>query len=201
MIAESTHKTDKLDAQVLAEFLAAGHDSRRPIVPRRGSASIGPWSASGSTSSGGSPRPRTSLRHILAHYNADVKYLFTAEGQAYLAELKLSAADRFVADQLLRRADSTSGQQLAEIHRRAAKFAKKRPLAEQEARQVLASIPCVGPVTIDVVLAELGDVRRFRSQKQVAAYAGLAPGVRESADRTQATAASPRKARGCCGGC
>ena len=46
-------------------------------------------------------------------------------------------------------------------------------------------MPCVGPVTIEVVLSELGDVRRFRSQKQVAAYAGLAPGIRESASRTK----------------
>ena len=62
-------------------------------------------------------------------------------------------------------------------------FAKNAPEAEREARQVLETIPCVGPVTIEVVLSELGDVRRFRSQKQVAAYAGLAPGIRESAGR------------------
>jgi transposase len=48
---------------------------------------------------------------------------------------------------------------------------------------LLDSIPCVGTVTIDVLLSELGDVRRFRSQKRVVAYAGLAPGVRESAGK------------------
>jgi len=62
-------------------------------------------------------------------------------------------------------------------------FAKSAPVAEREARQVLETIPCVGPVTADVVLSELGDVRRFRSEKQVAAYAGLAPGIRQSAGR------------------
>jgi transposase len=75
--------------------------------------------------------------------------------------------------------------QLGEIHAELRKFAKKAPEAEREARQVLETIPCVGPVTIEVVLSELGDVRRFRSQKQVAAYAGLAPGIRESASRTK----------------
>jgi transposase len=43
----------------------------------------------------------------------------------------------------------------------------------------------VGPVTIDVVLSELGDVRRFSSQKRAVAYAGLAPGIRESAGRAK----------------
>ena len=38
-------------------------------------------------------------------------------------------------------------------------------------------------MTIDIVLAEVGDVRRFKNAKQVAAYAGLTPRVRKSADR------------------
>jgi hypothetical protein len=36
---------------------------------------------------------------------------------------------------------------------------------------------------IDVVLAELGDVRRFRNSSQITSSAGLAPGVRESASK------------------
>jgi transposase len=111
-----------------------------------------------------------------------VKHLFTEEGQAYLAAQKLLPQDRFVVDQLL--VDLTHyGQQRRAADRQLAEFAKSATIAEQEARAVLASIPCVGAVTIDIVLAELGDLRRFRSQKQVAAYAGLAPKVRESADR------------------
>jgi transposase len=39
----------------------------------------------------------------------------------------------------------------------------------------------LGPTTIEVVLSEIGDIERFRSQKKVVAYAGLAPGHRESA--------------------
>jgi transposase len=35
-------------------------------------------------------------------------------------------------------------------------------------------------VTVDVVVSELGDVRRFHSTKAVCAYAGLVPGVRQS---------------------
>ena len=58
-------------------------------------------------------------------------------------------------------------------------------MKEAEARAILDTIPGVGPVTIDVVVSELGDIRRFRSQKKVCAYAGLVPGQRESAGRTR----------------
>jgi len=46
-------------------------------------------------------------------------------------------------------------------------------------------MPCVGPVTVDVVLAEAGDIRRFGSQRKATAYAGLAPGIRESAGKSK----------------
>ncbi len=65
--------------------------------------------------------------------------------------------------------------------------AKWAPPAEAEARARLESIPYVGPVTFDAVISELGDVRRFRSQKRAAAYAGLVPGQRESAGRKRET--------------
>ncbi len=35
------------------------------------------------------------------------------------------------------------------------------------------------------VVSELGDARRFSSQKKATAYAGLDPGIRESANRTK----------------
>jgi hypothetical protein len=73
----------------------------------------------------------------------------------------------------------------AKASRELRRFAAKAPLAEREARAVLDSIPNVGPVTTDIVLAELGDWRRFRSQADVACYAGLAPGFRESAGKSK----------------
>jgi transposase len=46
-------------------------------------------------------------------------------------------------------------------------------------------MPCVGLVTTEVVLAETGDIRRFSSQRKATAYAGLAPGIRESAGKAK----------------
>ncbi len=45
--------------------------------------------------------------------------------------------------------------------------------------------PGVGFVTAEVVLAEIADIHRFSSHKQLAAYAGLSPGQRESAGKTR----------------
>ena len=40
-------------------------------------------------------------------------------------------------------------------------------------------------MTTEVVLAEIADITRFNSQKQVVSYAGLAPGQRESAGKSK----------------
>jgi transposase len=72
---------------------------------------------------------------------------------------------------------------LRAVHKRLAEFASRAPQKEQEARAVLATIPGVGPVTIETILAELGDWERFRCADAVVSFAGLDPGFRESDGR------------------
>ena len=183
VIAESKHKTDKIDAHVLAEFLALDMipEAYRP-----------------------SPRIRkyrvlvrherhlqnrmTSLKSKLhnkaAHYNEDIARLFTERGQAHLAKIAMSAADRFETEQLLIQLEQFQTQ-LKAVRAELRRFAQTAPAAEDEARAVLNTIPQVGRVTIDVVISELGDWRRFRSAKRVVSYAGLDPGIRESAGKVR----------------
>jgi transposase len=132
----------------------------------------------------GVKRVRARVRAILAEYNADRKGLFTAEGLKYLATVKVSAEDRFVIRQSVAEWRFLQGQ-IKQIDRKLDRFAASAPPAETEARELLETIPGVGPVTIDVVLSELGDVHRFRSQKKACAYAGLNPGSRESDGKRQ----------------
>jgi transposase len=122
------------------------------------------------------------LRNKLAHYNADIAELFTQKGKKYLAKLAMSHADEFEVEALQEQL-ALFERQRKQVDRELQKFAQSAPLSEREARAVLGSIPQIGPVTIDVVLSELSDWRRFRSAKAVVAYAGLSPGVRESAGR------------------
>ena len=184
LIAESARKSDKLDAQVLAEFLALDliPQAYRPTPRQRQHRAL--------------VRQRyflgrqltavkNKIRHVLAAYNADRRDLFSDQGQQYLARVAVSDADRFVVEQLLASWRHLEQQRQA-LDRQLRAFARKAAAAEKEARAVLGSIPEVGPVTVDIVLSELGDVRRFRSAKKVAAYAGLAPGQRESAGRSKA---------------
>jgi transposase len=179
VIAESTKKTDRLDAQVLAEFLARDmipqaymptprQRQHRALVRHR------------QHIQGRMTAVKCKLRRILSDYNADRRDLFAASNRReYTNQLALSDADRFVVDQLW--ADHEHyAKQLDELGSKLKSFAKKAAHQEKEARAVLKTVPGVGPVTIDVVLSELGDVTRFRNAKMVCAYAGLAPVVRQS---------------------
>jgi len=178
VIAESTRKSDKLDAQILAEFLALDiipasyrptqreRDHRRLVRHRdaiqRRITSI-----------------KNRMRRIMSDYNADRSDLFSVQGQQSLIKFPFSEADRFAMDQLS--LELTFKQdQLKQANRKLEEFAKRSPIRQQQQRKLLRSIPGVGFVTSEVVLAELADVDRFDSQKQVVSYAGLAPGQRES---------------------
>jgi transposase len=182
VIAESTKKTDRLDAQILAEFLARDMlpEAHRPTPRQRAHRTL--------------VRHRQYLRHqatalknkmrrVLADSNADRRDLFTAAGwEAALKRARLRDADRFVLGQLRAAWEAVEGQ-IREAAARLKAFAAEAPPREAEARAKLGTVPGVGPVTVDVVVSELGDVRRFQSAKAVCAYAGLVPGVRQSAGK------------------
>jgi transposase len=179
IIAESTRKTDRLDAQILAEFLAMDmipqaylptprQREHRALVRHRQHIRREITSL------------KNKIRRVLSDYNADRHDLFTtADSGDYVKGLKLNDADRFVIEQL--RADLNHfNEQLAELTKKLKDFGSKALHKEKEAREVLKTVPGVGPVTIDVLVSELGDVTRFRNAKAVCAYAGLAPVVRQS---------------------
>jgi transposase len=181
VIAESKHKSDKIDAQILAEFLLLDMipEAHRPS-PRLRQYRVLVRHRNTITKRMASVKCK--LRHKLAFYNSDVPHLFTARGSAHLAQVAMSPADRFECEALREQLEFFARQLMA-AEKELREFAKTAPLAEREARAVLATMPRVGTVTIDVVLSEVGDTRRFRSAKRIVAYAGLDPGFRKSAGR------------------
>ena len=183
VIAKSKKKTDKLDAQTLAEFLALDQipEAWRPTPRVRQHRTL---VRHRHYVQGRITSVKNKLRRILSHYNADQKNLFSQAGRDYLAKIQLSTADRFAVELLCEELDQ-HGERLRKVDKQLKAFAKQAPVAEREAREVLDSMPCVGPVTIDVVLAEAGDIRRFGSQRKATSYAGLAPGIRESAGKAK----------------
>ena len=181
IIAESTRKSDRLDAQVLAEFLARGMipQAYRP-TPRQRAYRV--LVRQRCYLQRAQAKLRVKIRRVLSHYNAERRDLFTKAGLLYLAEVKVTPTDRLVLDQLLETWQFLR-QQVRVANRHLRDFAQSAPTAEAEARAALATIPGVGTVTVDVVVSEIADVRRFRSAKEVVAYAGLCPGQRSSGER------------------
>jgi transposase len=175
-------KTDKLDAQVLAEFLARDMipEAFRPTPRQREHRSLirhRQYLKQCTTAI------KTKIRRVLSNYNADRKDLFTSKGwEEAVQTVKFSESDRFVLEQLRADLDFLE-KQLSALRQQLKAFAAKAPAREAEARSKLATICGVGPVTIDVVVSELGDVRRFKSAKAVTSYAGLSPRVRQSAGK------------------
>jgi len=181
VIAESTRKSDRLDARILAEMLAEHRIPRsyRPTPRQRAHRRLvrhRTYLTRRITS------VRNKIRHILADYNLDRPDLFTEAGQDYLARQSLASEDRWVIDQLsLER--TLYLQQRRGVDRRLAEFAAQGSPQEQADRRRLRTIPGVGEVTVEVLLAELAGVERFSSAKKVVSYAGLVPGQRESAGK------------------
>ena len=182
VIAESTRKSDRLDAQVLAEFLALDMvpASYRPTPRQRDHRQL-------VRQRHRVQRRLTSvknrIRRVLSNYNADIKSLFTAKGLEYLAGVPLSPADRFSINQMTDELHFGRAQ-LKAVEGRLMQFAANSPVRERELRTLVCSVPGIGFVTAEVLLAELATIERFGSQKQVVAYAGLSPGQRESAGKS-----------------
>jgi transposase len=181
VIAESTRKSDKLDSQTLAVFLAAGMipAAHRPTPRQREHRRLARYRhhVQGRITS-----LKNRIRRILSDYNLDRRDLFTKAGREHAQHVKLLDADRFVLDELYASLDHYA-EQLVRAQQALAKFARTSPPSEKLARKRLRSIPGVGRITIEVFLAETADVRRFSSQKKLTAYAGLSPGSRESAGK------------------
>jgi transposase len=179
VIAESTQKTDRLDAFVLAKFLALGiipqaymptprqRQHRRLIRYRH-------YLRSRMTS------VRCKIRHILADYNADRKDLFSAKcGPIYLKQVPLSDVDSFVIKQLWSEFENHQAR-LEGVTKKIKAFTKKAPKREKETRAIIKTAPGIGFVTAEVIVSELGDVSRFPNAKKICAYAGLVPKVRQT---------------------
>ena len=181
VIAASTKKTDKLDAQTLAEFLALGliPKAYRPTPRQREHRVLVRHRAQCRQRVS---RLKCKLRHMAATYNADRRDLFQEEQLRQFQERpELTEADRFVLGQyLLEYREALARHAAAAAVKR---FAATGSAGEQAQRDLLLSAPGVGPVVSEIVLAELGDVARFTSLKQATAYAGLVPARRESAGK------------------
>jgi transposase len=178
VIAESVSKCDKLDAAVLAELARSQLKLPACYVPDEEVFALREHLRARSDL----VRIRTMLKnrvHSVLHRRGVMQSgdLFTRDGRKQLGELALDQAGRSILDRYLSQLDSIddavadSTKQLRELSRNQ-RWCK--PLA------LLSTMPGVGLITGLSILAELGDIHRFRSRASVSNWAGLVPVIRDS---------------------
>ena len=179
VIAESVSKCDTQDATVLNEL--ARSNLKLPVcyMPDDQVFALREHLRSRSDL----VRMRTMLKnrvHAVLHRRGILKSvddLFTKAGRSWLAELKLEEAGRDIVDRYLALVD-----QLQETIK--ASTAQLKALARQErwcaSAARLQTMPGVGLITSLTILAELGEISRFKSRAAVSNFAGLVPVVRNS---------------------
>jgi transposase len=178
-IAEAKVKTDKVDARVLAELLAAGYlpgiwrpdeelQALRRLVARRA----------------GIVRERTRLKNqvqAILHRNllprCPAADLFGKKGRAWLAEQPLPADEEIAVASALRRLD-VAGAELALVERELALVG----LRSEDVKRLL-TIPGVDRTVALSLVAAIGEISRFRSSRQLVSYLGLDPKVRQSGNQ------------------
>ncbi|MFF7887501.1 IS110 family transposase [Streptomyces sp. NPDC020794] len=195
-IAEAKVKTDKVDARMLAQLLAADFlpgtwlpDERIRMLRR--------LSAHRAQLVRGRIRVKNQVQAVL-HRNMlprpPVTDLFGTRGRAWLEHQTLPADERQTVGALLRQLDFY-GCELAEVERRLAAEALDDPVVRR-----LMTIPGVAAMTAVTVLAAVGDFHRFDSADKLVSYLGLNPRVRQSggtpAHHGRITKAGCGKARG-----
>ena len=181
-IAEAKVKTDKVDAEILAQLLAADYlpavwvadedtQARRRQVARR--AHI--------------VRQRTRLKNqvqSILHRNliprCPAADLFGIKGRGWLAEQELPADERQAVCALLRQLDF-HGQELRLIDAELARVALRCPDTKR-----LMTIPGVDVAVAMSITAAVGDFSRFRSPNKLVRYLGLNPRVKQSGDQPAA---------------
>ena len=179
-IAAARIKTDKIDSQILAHLL------RTDLLPEAYLA----------------PRPIRDLRQLLRYRVHLVGYRTSLKNRlrALLAQEGATCPYTSLDGQKARRWLTTSpwspavstaltgylqtlahlGETLKSLDRQLQQRAATSPPA-----RVLMTLPGLGAFGALLVLAEIGDIARFPSAKQLCSYAGLVPSTRASADKVR----------------
>ena len=175
-IAEAKVKTDKIDAEILAQLLAADYlpgvwvadedtQARRRQVARRAHL----------------VRQRTRLKNrvqAILHRNliprCPAADLFGIKGRRWLAEQDLPADERQAVEALLRQLDFHA-QELGLIDAELARIA----LGCENTRRLM-TIPGIDVAVATSITAAVGDFSRFSSPNKLVRYVGLNPRVKQS---------------------
>jgi transposase len=177
-IATATSKTDKLDARVIADHLRTNHLPEAYHSPKE----VRCWKEI--------VRSRTALVklrtetknrvHAVLFKNgleSPVASLFTKRGIIWLRSLELETHFKFSIEKYL------SVIEYLDTEIKDMEKVVREKVSETREMRLLKSIPGIGDIFAATIMAEIGEISRFRSPKQLQAYAGIVPWVHNSGDR------------------
>jgi transposase len=177
---EGRHKTDERDARGLALLLRNGTLPRVWIPPAdlRDQREMLRWRMSLVEARS---QVKNRIHGVLLRYNLAVKAadLYGLGGREELAArlAELPEWTRQSVNEQLETVDHLN-QQIADCEQKLEAL-----LASNAERDLLKTLPGVGPILSAVIALEIGDIGRFASPQNLASYAGLVPAARESAGR------------------
>ena len=175
-IRQARAKTDRPDARTLAKLLAAGEldavwmpDERCRVMRRR--------LARREQLVRSRSRAKNEIHAVLMRRlkgRPPVSDLFGVKGRKWLGELELPVEEAETVQAALRHIAFLDAE-IAEVERLIARDA----LRSADARRLM-TVPGVNVICAASFLAAIGDIRRFRTSRQLVAYLGLDPKVRQS---------------------
>jgi transposase len=175
-IRQARAKTDRLDARTLARLVWAGDldgvwmpDERCRVLRRR--------LARREQLSRARSRAKNEIHAVLMRRlrgKPPVSDLFGVKGRRWLAGLELPPEEAETVQSALRHIEFLDSE-IAAVERLIAREA----LGWQDARRLM-TVPGVNVICAATFLAAIGDIRRFRGSRQLVAYLGLDPRVRQS---------------------
>ncbi|QDT15073.1 IS110 family RNA-guided transposase [Alienimonas californiensis] len=177
-IAEAKIKTDKVDAETLAQLLRCDYlpavwqpdadtQMRRDLMTHR----------TALTSRRGRHANRVQAMLSRLMLRPPMKRLWTNAGVAWLESLELHPHDRMLLDSHLRQWRH-AGEELERVDRLLVEIARADPRV-----RLLMTLPGVSHVVAVGLPAALGPIERFKDGSHAASYLGLAPSTRQSGNK------------------
>ena len=176
IIADATVKTDRVDAKRLAMMLRTDMLAKSYVPPDE-IRSLRDLVRTRKSLVEERTAEKNRVQAVLARTdNIYDSELFGPDGREFLAELSLSEGDRMIVEAHLSIIDEYD-EQIEILDKKIS-----QQLAESPAAELLLTIPGVGEYTAATVIAEVGEIERFDTDKQLVSYAGLDPEVHQSGD-------------------
>jgi transposase len=179
-IASARIKNDKLDAHMLAQLLRADLVAAVYVSPPE-YRELKELLRHRVRLVRDKRRMKNRVHNLLAKNNLKlaVQDVFSRKGRVLLESAPLPSCHRRPVDGYLALLDQLEAQ-ISQLDREV----KERALEDPQA-QLLMTLPGVGPVVAMTFLAEVGDIRRFKTHRQLAAYVGMVPCLDSTAGKNR----------------